>query len=271
MYIILLLCMHVYVYLRRRVGLIQSYVYRGLEHPLSDQRTYYLISSRSDMAVNMKTASETHAQVGEIAAGHIREQQVSARLTGIAVFLDSNVYTRTNHHITKSRPYIKSQTLRRYIFFPTMRILFAFHVIAHLPAPFLPASISWPWALLLFAAGIIWFLILCQHLHVIARTIPWILRQPVEDVNALGGLTSNFLEVRFEQKDTMYVKAKNDGIGVLLEVSGKVEFYVLSPQAVCRIKKTRVQSVVMFIFCALGTLISFGTFCGNLAVGLQNN
>ena len=217
----------------------------------------------------MKTSSETHAQVGEIAAGHIRQQEVSARLTGQTVFLAKNVYTKTNHYIKESRPYIKSQTLRRYIFFPTMRVFFAIYVIAHLPAPFVPASISWPWALLLFAAGIIWFVILCQHLHVIARTIPWILRQPVAEPNALGGLENNFLEIIIEQKEGMYVEAKNAGIGVFLKASGKVKFHMLTPGAVCRIQKTRVQSVVMFIFCVLGILISFGTFCGNLAVSLQ--
>ena len=100
------------------------------------------------------------------------------------------------------------------------------------------------------------FIVYCQHLHVVCWTIPWVLRQPI-----IPNLTTDneHLEIAVTSLEGVYLSARNSGIGLVSQTTGKIKFHVLSSAAILKIRGARNVSVFLavttFLFLIWGVLV----------------
>jgi hypothetical protein len=202
-----------------------------------------------------------HASVEDIQAGHIQQQQVTVTETGNTVSISDAMYSKTNFYIEQTRQYIPSKTLRVFINFKLFPWIMSAIYILQLAFLFVASfmlghmrtidrfdytrNISLACLIVSLIIGISAMLsavIFFQHLHVVCWTIPWVLRQPV--INNLN--TGNqHLEVAVTNLEGVYLSARDSGIGLLSETTGKIKFQVLSNTAKSNICWCKYYSIFM--------------------------
>ena len=221
------------------------------------------------LLVDADTAA-THVTVGDVTAGHVKQQMITVKSTGKSINLPSAKYTRTNFYIRQTRQYIPSRKLRVFINFRWFHgimttvqctqslVLLLVSILLGELAPRLGPTIA---CLVLSFVTILSlipiFIVYCQHLHVVCWTIPWVLRQPV-----IPNMTTDnkHLEIAVTNLEGVYLSAYNSGIGVVSKTTGKINFHVLSSNAAMEIRWTRGSSIVLAVVTFLNVLWAFLLF-----------
>lgn len=121
------------------------------------------------------------ARVGDMDLGRAVKEKVTVTMpeSGSSATVRNNIYSKTNFYIKESRRFIPGSTLRTYLYFRFMQWIFLVYCVLVLPMPFAPFYVGWPWALAAGVLGMVWLVIFGQHAHVIRRTIPQVLSQPI--------------------------------------------------------------------------------------------
>ena len=210
-------------------------------------------SGGNDPTLVAANTAANQVTVGDVTAGQVEQQVVTAKFTGRIVNLPTAIYTRTNFYIRQTQQYIPSRKLRVFInfrwFFWIMTTvcftqwlsLFLVSVILCRVEPTIDTLIA---CLVLSLVTILTliptFIVYCQHLHVACWTIPWVLRQPV-----IPNLKTDndHLEIAITNLEGVYLSARNSGIGLVSQTTGKVKFHVLSPNAILQIRRARNVSI----------------------------
>ena len=92
--------------------------------------------------------------------------------------------------------------------------------------------------------SLLWFLIFCQHLHVIRGTLPYVLKQPI--INDLDK-ENWFYKLKFSQLEGVYLEAQQEGIGMHVEAEGAIKFQVFNLKAKGKMTTCKGHSILMFL------------------------
>ena len=206
--------------------------------------------------VASNTAS-TQVTVGDATAGHVEQQVITVTSTGETVHIPTDVYTRTNFYIEQTRQYIPSRKLHVFINFrgfPWIMIavlsaqliilLLVSIILGRTGSIFGPSMACLVLSLVTILSLIPTFIVYCQHLHVVCWTIPWVLRQPIIPNMTTG---NKHLEIAVNSLEGVYLRARNVGIGVVSQTTGKIKFHVLSFTAASQIKGARKFSIIFAV------------------------
>ena len=207
-------------------------------------------------------ASDTQvelARAGDVEAATFSKTDISIKSTGRTVFIKGS-YASTNHYIRQSRGYVKKDgKLRQFINFPFMGYLFGFFSFAAIFS-----FLHYFYGAIVFVLSLLFFLLFCQHLHVLRGTLPYVLKQPVikeqEHDNA-------FYEIELSKLQGAYLQAKDEGVGVIIQAKGKIKLQVFNYRAITHMSNCRIRSVIMFLCTIIQLMWSFGWIIANLAQG----
>ena len=188
--------------------------------------------------------------------GVTQQQAISVRATGKTVHVDDDIYAKTNFYIEQTRQYIPTRKLDAFLYFRGFsKLTYVMLIVAVtllLPTTIISKTLGPSMCAKLGGIMLIVYLpfclTYCQHLHVVRKTIPWVLRQPVIPNLRTG---NEHLEVAVTSLEGVYLSARNSGIGLMSQTTGTIKFHVLSPQAVQSIKWTKVYSIVYFMLTTL--------------------
>ena len=211
---------------------------------------------RNDPILVTGDMAATQVRVGDVTAGHVEQQVVTVKFTGRIVNLPTAIYTRTNFYIIQTCQYIPSKKLYVFIYFRWFLSIMAIVILTQLAILSLVSVILGKVAifgssfaclvlsLVTILSLIPTFIVSCQHLYVVCWTIPWVLRQPV-----LPNLTTDnkHLEIAVNSREEVYVRARNSGIGLVSQTTGKIKFHVLSSAAVSQIKGAKYVSIFLAV------------------------
>ena len=199
----------------------------------------------------------TQVRVGDVTAGHVEQQVVTVKCTGKTVHVPTDKYTKTNFYIRQSRQYIPSRKLRVFVNFKwfssimitvlsiQFTILFVVTILLGQLEPTYNTSLAWLVLSLVTILSLIpTFIVYCQHFHVVCWTIPWVLRQPIIPNTTTG---NNHLEISITNLEGLYLSARNCGIGLVSQTTGKIKFHVLSSDAASQIQQTRNVSIFLAV------------------------
>ena len=218
-----------------------------------------LAHNRRNRGYGAVASNEEHFRGGGVEGGRSQHQAVTVTPTGRNVRVRDDMYSNTNFYIQQSRPYLPSRDLHTYIYFRGFsQITYVLLIVAFtlLTVTTILVKTMRP-AIFVQLGGVIFLcllpftLVYIQHLKVVIRTIPWVLRQPTVANMAHG---NQHLEVAVTNMESTYVTARNIGIGFTSQTSGKFHIQVLSSSAVETMKWTQVYSIVYFILLGSFTL-----------------
>ena len=191
----------------------------------------------STTIVGVKQTSVQAIQVDNVQAARATQRNLLVRRFGTSVSLQKTTHSKTNIYIKQSRSYIPRRTLRTYLYVRYMEAFFPFYLALFFGLPFLPDFIRWPWAAVTGGLGLIWFLILSQHMHVICWTLPAVLSQPILP-DATQPQENEFYEFQLERVEGVYLTARECGIGMIQSSTGSIKFMVLNQTAACTVRKS---------------------------------
>ena len=208
--------------------------------------------------------SAEKVRVGDVQGARVEQQTVTVRDTGHTVQVRDDVYTRTNFYIKVSRPYITSKKLRlfkHFRWFRTIILSLMFLQIGSLAGvsgvlpTYEPDFVNSLVCLVLSGVTLLSLIplviLFSQHLHVICRTIPWVLRQPIMKD---GNFTNKHLEVAVTSLEGVMLSAHQRGVGQVSERTGKIELQVLGGLAVAKIRCAVATSITLTVI-VLGSII----------------
>ena len=214
---------------------------------------------RNDPILVAANTAATQVRVGDVTAGHIKQQVVTVKSTGKKVNVPTAVHYRTNFYIIKTRQYIPLKKLYVFINFRWFPWIMGTVILTQLGILSLVTAIlsilgrlgafgsslaCLVLSLVTILSLIPTFIIYCQHLHVVCWTIPWVLRQPVKP---LLRTDNAHLEIEVTNQERVYMTAHESGIGLESQTTGKIKFHVLSPAAVSQIKWARNVSIFLAV------------------------
>lgn len=166
-----------------------------------------------------------------------------------------NVYIKANQIIRESRPYVPGKKLNCYVYVYFMRLVYLLYLVVVIPSPFLPPRIAWPWSIATLLLGLPWFILFCQHLHVVCLTVPWVLSQPIVP-DYQQSVSTRIWAVEELEMEKMYKRDR--GVGLVDRNTGLVQFNRLNRTAEITMYKTVLQSCFMFLFAVLALSLSAG-------------
>ena len=185
-----------------------------------------------------------------------QQQAISVRATGRTVHVRDDIYAKTNFYIKQTRQYIPMRKLDAFLYFrgfsKLTHVMLIVAVTLLLPTTIISKTLGPSMCAKLGGIMLVIYLpfclTYCQHLNVVRKTIPWVLRQPV-----IPNLRSDneHLEIAITSLEGVYLSACNSGIGLVSQTTGKIKFHVLSPGAVENIKWTKVYSIVYLMLTTL--------------------
>jgi hypothetical protein len=129
------------------------------------------------------------------------------------------------------------------------------YLVVVIPSPFLPPRIAWPWSIATLLLGLPWFILFCQHLHVVCLTVPWVLSQPIVP-DYQQSVSTRIWAVEELEMEKMYKRDR--GVGLVDRNTGLVQFNRLNRTAEITMYKTVLQSCFMFLFAVLALSLSAG-------------
>lgn len=196
---------------------------------------------------------ETDRLINPVSTGVVERTRVNVRETGVRVYVGNSIYTKTNHYIKESRPYIRNSKHRQYWKCCNVNIilLFFFWLAVSMATSFL----HWTAAAGNVVINTLWVYFFSQHMMVVCCTLPHVLRQPILPNSEMRGRAANeFIEIQVEQVRGTYLAMRNAGIGVVQREGGVIKFHVLSEGAAWSIRTSRKCSIIGFV-CSLLLLI----------------
>ena len=180
-----------------------------------------VVAGRDRIGATDTQVEVTHA--GDVEAAKFSKTDISIKSTGKAIRIKGGCYSFTNHYIRKSRGYVKKDgKLRQFINYPLMGYLFCLHSFA---AIFV--FLHYYFGIIIFVGSILYFLLFCQHLHVLRGTLPYVLKQPVVSIREQS-YDNWFYEIELSKLQGAYLQAKEEGVGVIIQAKGKIELQVFN-------------------------------------------
>ena len=221
-------------------------------------------------------ASREQVRVGGVEGERTSCQTVSVQDRGETIlFRDSaSVYDKTNFYIRQTRQYIPTRKLQVFLNFKwliwitflavtvqSLILLITTFMLGRSGLDIVVTATSLGISTITLLSCVLVLIVYYQHLHVIFRTIPWVLSQPVVP-NLNSG--NKHLEIAVTNLESVYLSAHNRGIGLVSQSSGKVKFQVLSINTVILIKRARAVSGIFAIISTLLTLWSLALVVASL-------
>lgn len=215
-------------------------VYQATTARVNLNKTEVSVKKDAVAAANIKVEA---ARVGDVEAAKVSKTEFSLESAATPVTLNGR-YASTNHYIRQSRGYVKKDgKLCQFFYLPLMSEAFVVYSFLALFA-FLHL---WA-ATAVLGLSLLWFLIFCQHLHVIRGTLPYVLKQPIISNHDKENW---FYKLKFSQLEGVFLKAREEGIGVVVMAEGAIKFQVFNLKAKGKMTTCKGHSILMFIISVL--------------------
>ena len=188
------------------------------------------------------TAAETNANI----AVALRTQNLTEiRQTGRTVFLQNNIFSKTNHYIQQSRDYVPEELRPKLIRYLHFRGLHWAILILLAIALFSPAF--YPFAFVMVGVSIVMILLYAQYMHVVRHTVPIMLRLPHLPNDLMKQYAGNKLnalyEIKLEDYTAVFAATPEEAIGAVVKRGSNIKIHILSTQARNDIINTRTVSI----------------------------
>ena len=221
--------------------------------PEDSSSIYVCVSPRhSKMTAVVQTDATTVAANREAAVGFTEQEKIEVKNVGTTVWLQNNVYSRTNHYIKESRNYVPEElrpNLHQYAYLVGLHwvvmVVFVIGLIS--PAYYI-------FAFIMGGVSIVFILVYAQHMHVVRKTIPIMLRLPHlpdHQMRQISNRRNDFFEITLEKYTAIFAATSDEAAAVAVKGSNKVKIHVLSAWARNAIRSSRMLSIVqmcMLIF-----------------------
>ena len=170
-----------------------------------------------------------------VSPGEIQQSRVRIKSVGKNVSLQGSIYAHVNFYIRKSRKYIPYRRLRTFLYFYYM--------------PYAYAALVFPGSLLgfHFATGLIlsqihlcFFLVYCQHLHILVWTLRYVMMQQTEPDHTMNSANEHIVIDMYRMQ---YAATSRAGIGLTTHDSGKIELQVFRQSAKDRMCRVSLMSL----------------------------
>ena len=182
--------------------------------------------------------------------------QVTPTANGI---IELRCFSMTNHMVRQMKDYLPSGvTLKCFLFGSSMHWM-----IIPIFLFSLAASIIWIFSAVALCVVPIPFALTCHCVHVCRKSLPWLRLVPVID-----GLTllNSHIEVEVDHLEGVYLRAREAGLGQMVASSGKIKFPVMNPKMARYIARSRLISIVYFLFCLVALIITIVFLIANVLV-----
>ena len=181
-----------------------------------------------------------YASTADVEALLLEGHKFQVREFGERVFVQRNIYSRTNFYIEQSRNYVGDRKLTKYLYLAFLQWVFLILFLISFAAPANPI-----FAFVMGAIGILFLLIFTQHMYVNIKTMPYVLKQPSVP-NHLMNSANTFIEITMEKYGAVFAASQRAGIGYIVAGKGTVQFQVFKQQTVGIMKNCVVVSTLAF-------------------------
>ena len=202
------------------------------------------------------------ARVGDVEAGKFSKTEISVKSDAHVVNVKGGSYSQSNHYIRQSRGYVKKDgKLRQFINFPRMVFLFGVYSFFAIFA-----FLHWIAGLIVFIISFLWFLVFCQHLHVLHGTLRYVLKQPVVSIEEQS-YDNWFYKIELSKLEGVYLQAKEKDAGVIIRAEGAIKLQVFNTRAKHHMSNCTTCSILMFLCTIVQLFWSLGWMIASLALG----
>lgn len=194
------------------------------------------------MAVSVNKSTSGYVANQEAGVGFADRERIEIKRTGQTVWLQKNIYSRTNHYIKESHGYVPEdmdRKLTRYFYFVGLQWIFLLLLIAGLVSP-----VYYIFAFVMGGISIPFILVFSQHMYVVIVTIPIILKLP--NIRELPGFQNDFFEISREKYTAVFAASPDTAVAVGVQSKGTIKIHVLTTWARTQVRNTRIVSVLAF-------------------------
>ena len=180
------------------------------------------------------------------------------------ISLRDSTYLRTNFFI-KQLNINNKKNLPTYWYFRWMRWVFVVFLIISIPGPF----VHFYYALISLFLMLPWLFVSTQHIHVIRKSLPKLLKEPPVK---MGKILSTIASVTQVNETNVTVKDKNTNLEMAFVYVAGQKIQIISEKGHSAIKSTRIYSLIMFILTVIvifGCLISLIVFATLFVLGIK--
>ena len=195
------------------------------------------------MAVSVNKTTSGYIANQEAGVAFSNEEKIEVKQTGKVVWLQRNIYSRTNHYIKESHDYVpedKSRKLTRYLYLVGFQWFFLVVFVIGLISP-----VFYIFAFIMGGISIPFILIFSQHMYVVMVTIPILLKLP-HMPELPGQMLNDFYEISREKFTAVCAASHDTALGVAVASKGTMKVHMLSDSARSQVQKTRIVSVLAF-------------------------
>ena len=191
--------------------------------------------------VSVKKSTSGYTAYLDAAVAFSEQDRIEIKETGEVVWLKNNSYSKTNHFITQSHGYVPEDMegkLTRYAYVAGLQWVFLAVFVLGLISPS-----HYIFAFVMGTISIPWILIFSQHIYVVIKTIPIILKLPhIPNME----LENSFYEISLEKFTAVFAASPDTAVGVSVKSKGTIKIHVLSTQARRHVTNTRMVSFLAF-------------------------
>jgi len=194
------------------------------------------------MAISVNKSTSGYVANQEAGVGFADEDRIEIKRTGTTVWLQKNIYSRTNHYIKESHGYVPEdmdRKLTRYFYIVGLQWVFLLVLIAGLVSP-----VHYIFAFVMGGISIPCILVFSQHMYVVIVTIPIILKLPY--IGELPGTQNDFFEISREKYTAVFAASPDAAVAVGAQSKGTIKIHVLTTWARTQVRNTRIVSVLEF-------------------------
>ena len=225
--------------------------------------------SNDKTILQVQTTETNLVQAGNVAAGKASKAEIAIKETGSEVNLPDNPYLKSNFYIEQGQQYFPGKVFRRYWYFRGMNYLFLIQLLSTFGLPFLLICgihyTGWFFSLASFLFDIAALVVYSQHIHVIRKTIFWLLKLPRVKTSQQR-LNNQHYAIEITKIDSygFLVNAKEAGLGLTVTVGGTatLKIMVFNTVGIDYMTKARRLSATFFCCAILATILSFGWLVG---------
>ena len=187
-------------------------------------------------------------KAGYVEIGEVDHSQVTIKGTGQRVNIPRNIYGETNFYILQSRKYFPNCKFSTYIHFYYIYMFYPLIFFGSFAAP-----VNFIFAFVMTGVNALFLLLYIQHLHVIRKTMKYVIRQVVVPNHSIA-LNNDHIEISWEKYTAQYAATSDIQVGFVMKGAGTVQIQVFKKKAMRVMKKSIAVSILCFIGSAMTVL-----------------
>ena len=179
---------------------------------------------------------------GQGATGaYLQYTDVTVKNVGKRVTVPPNCFSMTNHMVRQVKGYLPpGVTVLQFTFFPNLQwMLFSVFLFSFI------AMFHRVLSLIVLIVVLGSFSVTCQYIHVVRKSLPWLRLVPIMDNIRL---LNAHIEVEVNHLEGVFLRAREAGLCQIAASNGKMKFLVMKTKMAEYIDRSRVFSIVLFVF-----------------------